>query len=207
MTGVNPALSRFAGRPWRALLAFAIALAWLAVPDPASAQTRARVTRSAPAKAVVLSPLSLVKTADMSFAKIAARPVAGTVTVDSTTGACSYVVVSGIGTCSAAKFSGRGAIGGNVRISLVNNTNLTGPGQTMVLDTIKVSGLAGAIYTGNTNANGQGVGLTQGNGNQRYRIGGAAGVFDFAIGGTLHVNANQLPGIYRGTVTVTVSYN
>jgi spore coat protein U-like protein len=32
-------------------------------------------------------------------------------------------------------------------------------------------------------------------------------VFDFGIGGTLHVNANQTPGIYRGTVTVTVTYN
>lgn len=189
------------------VFALLAALLCALVPEAAMAQTRAKVTRTAPARAAVLSPLSLIKTADLNFGRIAARPVAGTVTVDPTTSACTYAVVSGLGNCSAAKFSGRGAVGGSVRIGLVSTTNLTGPGQTMVLDTIKVSGLAGAIFTGNGNSNGQGLGLTQGNGNQRFRIGGLGGIFDFAIGGRLNVNANQAPGIYRGTVTVTVNYN
>lgn len=206
MTGEKPALARLAGPALRALFAL-VAVAWLALPQAASAQTRSVETATAPARAVVLTPLSLVKTGDLSFGRIAARATAGTVVVDSTTGACSYTVVSGIGPCTAATFAGRGVINGNVRIGLVSNTNLTGPGQTMVLDTIKVSGLTGAVFIGNGNSNGQGLGLTQGNGNQRFRIGGIGGIFNFAIGGTLHVNANQAPGVYRGTVTVTVNYN
>lgn len=207
MTGVF--LPRARRGAWRARLcaALALVLVGLLASVPAHAQTRTRRTVAAPAKAVVLTPLSLVKTGDLAFGRVLARNVAGTVTVDSTTGACTYAVISGIGPCRAATFAGRGVTGGGVRIGLVNATNLTGPGQTMVLDTIKVSGLTGAVFTGNGNSNGQGLGLTQGNGNQRFAIGGAGGVFNFGIGGVLHVNANQKPGLYRGTVTVTVSYN
>jgi hypothetical protein len=156
---------------------------------------------------VVLAPLTLLKTADLNFGRIIARNVAGTVEVNSTTGVCTYTVVSGIGTCAAAQFAGRANNGTTVRISLVSNTNLTGPGQTMVLDTIKVSGLAGTTFTGNGNSNGQGLGLSAGNGNQRYSINSSSGIFNFGIGGTLRVNANQAPGVYRGTVTISVQYN
>jgi len=92
-------------------------------------------------------------------------------------------------------------------VSVVRAGELSGslPG---VLDTLTVSGLNGALFVGNGNSNGRGLGLIQGNGNNnRFRISGVGGVFDFGIGGTLHVNANQTPGIYRGTVTVTVTYN
>jgi spore coat protein U-like protein len=208
MTGIFALQARLGRLRARIVAGLALALACLLVAHPASAQTNTRVTRAAPAKAVVLTPLSLVKTADLNFGRIAAVAAPGTVTIDSTTGACTYAVVSGIGPCAAAKFSGRGVIGGGVRIGLVSSTNLTGPGQTMVLDTLTVSGLNGALFVGNGNSNGRGLGLTQGNGNNnRFRISGVGGVFDFGVGGTLHVNANQAPGVYRGTVTVTVTYN
>ena len=208
MTGIFTVLARLGSLRARIAVALAVALACVLAAAPAQAQTNAVRTVAAPAKAVVLTPLSLVKTADLNFGRIAARPVAGTVTVASDADLCTYAVVGGIGPCTAARFSGRGVIGGGVRIGLVSSTNLTGPGQTMVLDTLTVSGLTGALFVGNGNSNGHGLGLTQGNGNNnRFRIGGLGGVFDFGIGGTLHVNANQVPGVYRGTVTVTVTYN
>jgi spore coat protein U-like protein len=208
MTGIFAPLARLARLRARIVAGLALAVACLLVAQPAAAQTNTRVTRAAPAKAVVLTPLSLVKTADLDFGRIAATPAAGTVVVDSTTGACTYAVVAGIGPCSAARFSGRGVVGGGVRIGLISSTNLTGPGQTMVLDTLTLSGLNGALFIGNGNSNGKGIGLIQGNGNNnRFRIQGLGGVFDFGVGGTLHVNANQAPGVYRGTVTVTVTYN
>jgi spore coat protein U-like protein len=208
MTGIFAPLARLGRLRARIVAGLALAMACLLVAPPAAAQTNTRVTRAAPAKAVVLTPLSLVKTADLNFGRIAARPVAGTVTIASDVDACTYAVVSGIGPCTDARFSGRGVMGGGVRIGLVSSTNLTGPGQTMVLDTLTVSGLNGALFVGNGNSNGRGLGLIQGNGNNnRFRISGVGGVFDFGIGGTLHVNANQTPGIYRGTVTVTVTYN
>jgi spore coat protein U-like protein len=208
MTGIFAPLARLGSLRARIAIALALALACVVAAAPVQAQTNTRVTRAAPAKAVVLTPLSLVKTADLNFGRIVALPAAGTVTVASDADACTYAVVTGIGPCTAARFSGRGVVGGGVRIGLVTSTNLTGPGQTMVLDTLTVSGLNGAIFAGNGNSNGHGLGLTQGNGNNnRFRIGGLGGVFDFGIGGTLHVNANQAPGVYRGTVTVTVTYN
>jgi hypothetical protein len=191
----------------RVLAMLTLALVCLIVAAPAAAQTKSPRAATARAKAVVLTPLTLLKTADLNFGRIIARNVAGTVEVNSTTGVCTYTVVSGIGTCAAAQFAGRANNGTTVRISLVSNTNLTGPGQTMVLDTIKVSGLAGTTFTGNGNSNGQGLGLSAGNGNQRYSINSSSGIFNFGIGGTLRVNANQAPGVYRGTVTISVQYN
>lgn len=35
----------------------------------------------------------------------------------------------------------------------------------------------------------------------------AAGADSFTLGGTLQVGANQIPGVYAGTFTVTIDYN
>jgi hypothetical protein len=100
-----------------------------------------------------------------------------------------------------------GAKNMNVRVSLSSVANLTGPGQTMVLDTIILDNDATLTWQGNGNSQGHGVGLTQGNGNQRYKIVDNNGIFTLRVGGTLHVNANQVSGFYTGSVTVTVQYN
>lgn len=208
MTGIFAVFARSGLWRTRAFAALAAVLACLGATAPTVAQTAGRPTVAAQSRAVVLTPLTLLKTADLNFGRIVARPTAGTVTVDSTTGNCTATVVMALGPCSAAQFSGRGVLNTGVRIGLITNTNLTGPGQTMVLDTITLSGMTGLTFQGGGNGNGQGIGLIQGNGNQqRYRIIGVGGVFNFSIGGTLRVNANQTPGIYRGTVTVNVVYN
>lgn len=158
-------------------------------------------------RAVVVAPLTLVKVQDLDFGRIVARPQAGTVTVDAVTGACTVTgPILEVGTCRYAQFAGMGTKNMNARISLGGVVNLTGPGQTMVLDTVRLGSNSSISFSGNPNANGQGVGLTQGNGNQRYSITSNSGIFVLNIGGRLNVNANQAPGVYNGSITVSVQY-
>ena len=158
-------------------------------------------------QAVVVTPLSVIKVQDLSFGRIVPRPTAGTVTVDTSTGGC---VVTGaileVGTCRLARFDGMGSKNMNARISLTAVSNLTGPGQTMVLDNVFLGSNSTISFAGNPNANGKGVGLTQGNGNQRYSIATNSGIFSLFIGGRLNVNANQAPGVYTGSITINVQY-
>lgn len=180
----------------------------LLMPAAASAQTRAVVTATANARATIVAPLTLVKVQDMSFGKIVPRPTAGTVTVDQNTGQCSVTgTILEVGTCRYAQFASQGTKNMNARITLNVVSNLTGPGQTMVLDNIILGTNSTISFAGNSNANGSGVGLTQGSGNQRYTIVSNSGIFVLNIGGRLNVNANQARGIYTGSITVTVQYN
>lgn len=193
--GIQP---RHAGRAMGAALALTLCV-------PAQAQEVASAT--ATTQAVVVAPATLVKVQDMSFGRIVARPQAGTVTVNGTTGACTVTgPILEVGTCRQAIFAGMGTKNMRARLSLDSVVSLTGPGQAMVLDQVFLSNDATISFSGNPNANGQGVGLTQGNGNQRYTIASNSGIFTLKIGGRLNVNANQLPGIYTGSITVTVQY-
>ena len=192
------AVPRHAGRAMGAALALTLCV-------PAQAQEVASAT--ATTQAVVVAPATLVKVQDMSFGRIVARPQAGTVTVNGTTGACTVTgPILEVGTCRQAIFAGMGTKNMRARISLDSVVSLTDPGQAMVLDQVFLSNDATISFSGNPNANGQGVGLTQGNGNQRYTIASNSGIFTLKIGGRLNVNANQLPGIYTGSITVTVQY-
>lgn len=192
---------RHAGRAVGAALA---ALAFGLLPGTARAE---KVNATGTAQAVVVAPLSIVKVQDLSFGRIVPKPTAGTVTVDTATGGC---VVTGaimeVGTCRLARFDGMGTKNMNARISLTAISNLTGPGQTMVLDNVFLGTNASISFAGNPNANGKGVGLTQGNGNQRYSITTNTGIFSLFIGGRLNVNANQAPGIYTGSISINVQY-
>lgn len=189
---------RSAGRAMGALLA-------LALGAPVQAGEVASATAST--RAVVVAPLSLIKVQDMSFGKIVPRPQAGTVTINGATGACTVTgPILEVGTCSQAIFVGMGTRNMRARISLDSVISLTGPGQTMLLDNVFLSNDSTISFSGNANANGQGLGLTQGNGNQRYTIQSATGIYSLKVGGRLNVNANQLPGIYNGSIIVTVQY-
>ncbi|MDE2596741.1 MAG: DUF4402 domain-containing protein [Sphingomonadales bacterium] len=186
-----------------------IALLLLAAPAAMAQSVPASgaVTTTGTARATIVAPLTLVKSSDMSFGRIAASAVAGTVTVDGQTNAC--VVTGGVletSSCQAAVFTGMGTKNMNARISLTAVNNLTGPGTAMALTNVFLYNDATISFAGNPNANGKGVGLTQGNGNQRYSIISNSGVFTLKLGGTLNVNANQAPGVYTGSITVTVQY-
>jgi hypothetical protein len=104
------------------------------------------------------------------------------------------------GDCQSARFVVRGKKAEHVRIEDLDNTGivtLTGPnGATMTLDTMTIS------VSGMTR-NGQGNGFRFGN----WRIDDASGIANFWIGGTLHVDANQAPGVYNGTLTMDVEFN
>lgn len=189
---------RHAGRATCAALALTLC---------APAQANEVATATASTRAVVVAPSSIVKVQDMSFGRIVPRPQPGTVTVSGATGACTVTgPILEVGTCRQAIFAGMGTKNMRARISLDSVVNLTGPGQTMVLDQVFLSNDSTISFSGNPNANGQGVGLTQGNGNQRYTITSNTGIFTLKIGGRLNVNANQLPGMYTGSITVTVQY-
>lgn len=164
----------------------------LAGPDDTATTTGA-------GQAVVVTPLSLVKVRDMDFGRIGARAVAGTVVMDPVSANC---VAGGTlihsGACVPAEFAGFGARLMLVRFQLPNSVDLTGPGTTMVLDTLTLDG--GSELS---------LPLIGGGGsplNVRRIIASLTGIFSVKIGGTLHVNANQAPGHYSGTFTVDAIY-
>ena len=186
----------------------ALAACALTIGFAASANAGEVATATGSSRATIVAPLTLVKIQDLDFGRIVARPTAGTVTVDQITGACSVTgAILEVGTCQYASFAGMaGGRNMNARISLDSVVSLTGPGTTMVLDNVKLGTNSTISFAGNTNANGQGVGLTQGNGNQRYTIATSSGIFVLNVGGRLNVNANQAAGTYTGSLTVTVQY-
>ena len=185
------------------LLALAPALL---IAAPAAARNTP-VIATATARATVVAPLTLVWVQDLKFGKIVPRPQAGTVTVDQVTGACTVTgPILEVGKCQFAQFAGMGTKNMGARISLTTVVNLTGPGQAMVLDQIKLGTNSTISFAGNANANGKGVGLTKGGNAERYTIVTASGIYVLNIGGRLTVNANQAGGLYNGLITVSVQY-
>ncbi|MFM5918533.1 MAG: DUF4402 domain-containing protein [Novosphingobium sp.] len=175
---------------------------------PASAEARnTPVATTGSARATVVAPLSVVWVQDLKFGRIVPRPQAGTVTVDQITGACTVTgPILEVGRCQFAQFAGMGSKNMNARITLTNSTNLTGPGQAMVLDNITLGTNSTISFAGNPNANGRGVGLTKGGNGQRYQITTNSGIYVLNIGGRLNINANQAPGVYTGQIAISVQY-
>ena len=162
-------------------------LALIALACPAAARAAA-VAATPPAKGSVsiLLPSSFVKLLDMDFGMLTVT-TAGTAILDSNTGSVTTtggVVLVG-GRPHAAGF---GAVSPSkiiVKVSLPNRpVTLTRVGgtETMILDTWTINGAT----TRNVVAHQE---------------------FTFQVGGTLHVNANQVEGVYLGTFDVTINYN
>ncbi len=123
-------------RLWRALCAALLAALALVFAHPAQAQSSGPVVVTQQASAVVVTPASLVAAQPLQFGQILPTTTGGTVSVDAVNGDCTAVSVSVIGNCQYAQFVGMGTKNMNVRLTLVTNSDLTGPGQTMVLDQI-----------------------------------------------------------------------
>jgi spore coat protein U-like protein len=144
----------------------------------------------------ILVPLSMARTSDMSFGQIAASNRAGTVTVDGATQRCSATAgVREFGTCRSARFTGMGSRNANARIVISPTTSLTGPGATMTLTGVFLHDDTSISVTRHTDT-----------GDQSFGIASATGTYTLNLGGTLHVNADQAPGVYTGTIMVTVQY-
>lgn len=185
-------------RVWRAICA-ALACAVLTLAPPALAGETA--SASGTTTAVVVAPLSLIKTQDLRFGRIAPRATAGTVTVNPDTGACTITgPILHIGTCGFAEFTGMGRRNMTVRIQIPTSVTLTGPGgASMLADTMTLGTSPDITFIG---GNGNGLG----SGNRRYRIEPTSGIFSMRVAGRLNIGANQAPGLYTGTFSVTVQY-
>lgn len=186
------------GHAIRAVCA-ALVLALLALHAPAAQAQVA--TAQGSATAAIVTPLTLIKTQDLDFGRIVARPTPGTVTVDVNTGACTMTGITiHQGACQFAEFAGMGTRRMTVRFQIPTTVTLTGPaGATMLVDTMTLGTQPGLTFLG---GNGNGLG----NGNRRYSIDANSGIFTFRVAGRLNVGANQRAGVYSGNFNVTVQY-
>lgn len=162
-------------------------LALLAVLCPAGAQAASRAAAPpAKGKAQILLPASFSKLMDMDFGKLTVT-TAGLAVLSSTNGTVTTtggVVLVG-GSPHAAGFAAVSPTKNVVKISLPKQpVKLTRVGGTefMTVDTWTINGAT----TRNVVAHER---------------------FEFTVGGTLHVNANQVEGDYLGTFDVTINYN
>jgi spore coat protein U-like protein len=150
-------------------------------------------TAPANAEVALVRPLSFIKVDDLDFGKIIPAAVAGQVTVTPAGARSSTNGIILVGnTQKPASFAGDGTFNQRVDISLGSNTiNLTGPGAAMQVNTFVIGSTPTAVITTTP---------------RRFRITSATGIFQFPVGATLNVGANQAPGVYNGTWTITLQY-
>jgi hypothetical protein len=144
------------------------------------------------ANAAVVRPNSLIKTDDLNFGTLISGATVGTVSVNAVTGARTATGgVTPVGTASQrAIFQGTGGI---LLITVSGSTSVTlarigGGAPSMTASLVRAASTSGG-----------GIAL----------LGGTllpSGVQTYFIGGTLTVPANQAPGDYSGTFTLTVNY-
>ncbi|HET7605542.1 MAG TPA: DUF4402 domain-containing protein [Sphingomicrobium sp.] len=166
----------------RALLPVLAALAAMVVPAKVSA---APATQSATAEAAILSPLSVIKRADLDFGTLVVSG-AGSAVIDPVTNSLSTtggLTPSGT-SAHPARFTATGSKNAVALVRLPNSPAvLTRVGGT---ETVTVSDWT-----------------QDGPTNRRIPI---TDTFDFYVGGTLDVAAGQVPGTYTGTFSITVQY-
>lgn len=172
----------------RGLAAVALLIATTAA-EPALAQNSAQ----AEAEAIVLRPLSFFKVNDLDFGDIIASGTAGTVRLlpDGSRSRTGGVTLAGNGG-EPARFAGLGSYNREVNISLgANQIFITGPGTQMRVRNFEIGSTPTAILSTTPT---------------RFRIATTLGNYNFPVGATLDVNANQAPGDYSGTFTITLNY-
>jgi spore coat protein U-like protein len=172
--------------------AAAAALGLLAVATAPVAQAQ---SSSGIAKTVVVSRLSFINAEELEFGSLLAGPTAGTVIVSPAgvrTKTGGVTLVGGL--VQPARFAGRGSLNQTVLISLTaapSTLRRVGGTETMTLDQLTIGSTPTAVLTTTP---------------QAFRISSPTGIFNFPIGGRLRVNANQVPGDYVGTFSVTLNY-
>lgn len=143
----------------------------------------------------ILRRLAFLRVDDMMFGNILPGTTAGTVVI-APSGARTKTggVTLMSGTSQPGAFAGWGTFNQNVQISMTANSyTLTRSGgtQTMILDTFIIGSTPTAQLTTNPRV---------------FRIAATNGIFQFPLGATLRVNANQTPGHYAGTIGITLNY-
>ena len=162
-----------------------------AISTPVRAETEA-----VGAELAVVSPGSFYKVRDLYFGVVASSSVSGTVTVAPNGTRTSTGGVALIGNSHhPAEFAGMKPTQPNrpVRMRVGSNSiQLTGPGAPMTV----------SLFRANTNP-AQVLSTTPRN----FQVQQASnGAFALYVGATLAVNANQQPGTYTGTWTLTLDY-
>jgi hypothetical protein len=151
----------------------------------APAASAAAVSKVATGNVALLSPLTVLKRTDLDFGTLVVTG-AGTAVVDPVSGtrtATGGVVPAGTA-AHPATFTATGNRNSVVNIRLPKGAiTVTRVGGTQTMT------VSNWTLDGNTNRK---VPTTQ--------------TIDFAIGATLNVGANQTPGVYSGTFSVTVQY-
>lgn len=168
----------------------------LGIGTPQCAQAQVQASATARAEAVVVTNLTFVKVDDLNFGSIIPGTTAGTVVlspagVRTRTGGAR---LASSGTVQPASFAGKGTFNQQVRINLISNTTTltrVGGGGTMTMDTFIIGSTPTAQITTTP---------------RTFRIGSSNGIFLFPVGATLRVKANQAPGTYVGSFTISVEY-
>lgn len=161
----------------------------LAAASPAYADTRV-----GNAEITIVRPLSFVIDDDLDFGNVIRGTTAGTVTVqpNGTRTSTGGVTLANGGGHKAASFAGQGTLNQRVDVSLgANSIFITGPGTPMRVRTFVIGSTPTAPLTTTPT---------------RFRIAAATGIFNFPVGATLEVAANQIPGKYTGTWSITLNY-
>ncbi len=160
---------------------------------PAAAQNAPPQTVVIEARVTIIAQGALAKARDLHFGDIIAGPTPGTVRVDVNGARTSTGGVTLAGTSHhAALFVGQGRRNQMIEISLATPTILiTGPGAPMTVSLFEIGEVDGSL---------------RGNRPGRYRITTRSGQFEFPVGATLTVNADQASGNYVGTFTVNYEF-
>lgn len=147
------------------------------------------------AQVIVIERLTFIKTQDLMFGSLIPGTTAGTVTVDpdgSRTATGGVRLASGAS--QPARFAGYGQRNKYVAISVnANSRTMTRAGgtETMTFDTFVIGSTPEAQLSTTPLS---------------FRIASTDGMFNFPVGATLRVKANQTPGLYTGTFTLTLEY-
>lgn len=191
-------------RAFRALLV--LVLATLAI-APVHAAPNDTGSATAVAEVAVVTPLSLIQMRNLDFGRIGPTTTAGSIVINPNDSTCTSTGgLLHLGGCQAAQFGGMGARNMLVRLNTPGTITLTGPGANMTIDTITLDTSPDLQLQAGGNGNGNGNSGPGNGNNRRYRIVTSSGIFSFNLGGTLRVNANQAPGVYTATFSVTAIY-
>lgn len=172
----------------RYFVAIAALAATTALATPASAAPASATIR---ADALLIQPATLQRVDDLSFGTIIATPSAsGDVSIDADTGArtlATGLTGSTTDVGQRGRFIGNGYVNQNVPLTVSFPTYLSN--QADPTKTVEFSGKLDADAEADKSVNT-----------------GATGVFYVGVGGTITVDQNQMPGLYRGEVTLTAQF-
>lgn len=165
----------------RAAGAAALVLPVLMLPTAAIA-----ADASGAGEAIIVTPTSFFLVEDMSFGTIVPGPSAGSVTIDEISGnrtSAGGIVAMAGNAAQRARFVAGGTDGQTVDLSLGPLPTLDdGNGNTMPVTSLVLDGPSTRVF-------------------------GPSMAMDIYVGGTLGIGANQTPGLYSGTFTLTIEYS